>query len=175
MDLFFPISMILITILYAYRNIKGKNRALKATNEVIQQLNKQGLVLTKVSQSKKMNNLLVFLIFLTMAVFFIQDDSGLYIIRSTCLFILVVLIIESVFIDLKYTLFFNDNGFVRFGKYYPYKKIKAVGYSKQFYRPGKIFFSDNTSVSCFQDGLKTIYDQFSLYQTNKTLLTSKLV
>lgn len=175
MDLFFPISMFAITILYAYRNIRTKNRALKATNEIIQQLQKQGSAFSKVSQSKKMNNLLGFLIFLTIAAFWIRDDSGFYIIRSTCFFIFIILIIESVYIDLKYTLFYNANGFVQFGKYYPYKKIKAVGYSKQFYRPGKVFFLDNTFISCFQDGLRTIHNQFSVYQTAKSINGNKLV
>ena len=166
MNFLFPISMAAVSFMHAYKHIKLRNKAVKATNSIFQQQKSQGIQFKKISETKQMNTLLLILIGLTCAVAWINDSTGMYVIQSVCFFVLVILLIELIYIDLRYSLFYNDNGFIHYGNYYPYKRIKAVGYSKYFFKLGKVFFTDRSFVTCFKDGLEIIHNQFKLFQSN---------
>lgn len=156
MNYTFPLLMAFAAIYYSSKVVKSKMVQMRNTTKLVQEFKKSGINLESVDQINNMFRLFFVIVLVLSAVVWLNDGSGSYYIQSISGFCIVVLLIEIFYIDLKYKLYYGDNGFVYNGEYFKYKDVKLMSKESYFFRLGTIAFEDNRKISCFRDGIKIL-------------------
>lgn len=153
-------SLLVLTVLISsvslYRKLKDYKKVDDLNKINLLKLKKYGV--TKiVSDEKRMTYIFVAIIASTIMLLWLKDSSGFHFVKCIAIFLMLNAIAELILSRQKYSLQYNANAFAYRGGYFKFKDIKAVGFSKLFFQPSKLYLKSGQSYICFKKGCDTIH------------------
>ncbi len=156
----FLVLTLVISIGSLYRKLKDYQK--------VDNLNKLNLLKLKknsdvsiATEEKKMTYLLMGILAFTIMLLWVKDNSGFYFIKCISIFLMFNTVGELILSKQKYSLSYNSNAFAYRGGYFKFKDIKAIGYSKLFFQPSKLYLNNGQTYICFKKGCDTIHQKIS--------------
>lgn len=166
----FLLAMITFSLVNFYRKFRIRKQVEVLTEQNFKRLQNKKKEVRLITQEKVMS--IFFLVWLGVGVAFvwIPDPTNFHFVKGVCIFIISNSIVELVTLSQKYRLYYNEEAFLYQGAIHKLSNIKAIGYSKIFFQPGKMHFKDGQSIILFKGGLDSIHHIIS-----SKLLANKVV
>lgn len=150
---------VLISIGSCYKKLKNYN-VVNIQNRLNLSKLKNNSNVQLATDERRMTYLLSTISAIGVALLWMNDANTYYLLKSIAVFILSGAVAELVLSQQKYALYYNSNAFAYRGRYFRYKDIKAIGYSKLFFQPGKIYLHDGQTYVCFKKGCDVIHEMY---------------
>lgn len=156
---------VLILLIFSLANFYRKSRSRKQIGSLIEQnfkrlQNKKNEV-RLISQEKVMGIFFLVLLGFASACLWLPDPTNFHFVQGVCLFMITNSVIELLSLSQNYRLYYNDEAFMYQGNIYKFNRIKAIGYSRFIFQPGKMHFKDGESIVLFKGGLDSIHEVVS--------------
>lgn len=156
---------LIIVIIFSLANFYRKSRIRKQVNTLTKQnfkrLQKRNKEVRLISQEKIMSIFFLVLLGFAFACLWLPDPTNFHFVQGVCIFIITNSVIELLALSQKYQLYYNNEAFMYQGEIYKFHSIKAIGYSKILFQPGKLHFHDGESIVMFKGGLDSLHEVIS--------------
>lgn len=165
----FLVLTVLVSISTLYKKMKDY-RKVNALNKMNFCKLKKNSEVHVASEERRMTYIFIGICSFAIMLLWVKDNSGYYFMKCITIYVLIHTIAELVLSQQKYSLYYNSSAFAYRGGYFKFKDIKAIGYSKIFFQPSKLYLNNGQSYICFKKGCDAIYKKI---QRENEIYTSK--
>ena len=154
----FLVLTVLVSIGSLYKKLKDYQKVNTLNKMNFNKLKKNSDVHVA-TEERRMTYIFIVICAFAIMLLWVKDNSGFYFMKCIAIYVLIHTIAELVLSQQKYSLYYNSSAFAYRGGYFKFKDIKAVGYSKVFFQPSKLYLNNGQSYICFKKGCDAIHSK----------------